>query len=146
MAATDAEIIGLIEEGKTQREIIAVLGCSAKRITKLRPLAKGSRVKSATANKAGGGIDGFRKMFDPAVRNLEKVSSFLQSDEFREKGWVYDSDLRDRLRVGAAEWIHMRQSHEDLLVEVRDPIRKGRKTVWCHPDIIDEARSIAQRI
>ena len=148
--ATDEQIIEALEAGKTQREIIAELHAGQGRLTRLRKAhglyaRKATPAQKNTVIPTGDGLAGFRQRFDPAVRNTSAIETFLASAEFKKKGFIADSELRTRLRIGGADWTNIRQNYDHLLVHPRDPLSKTRKAIWCHPDIVEDARAIAQR-
>ena len=99
--------------------------------------------KPTGAQRAHTGIEGFRALFDPAQRGHDAVQRLLDG-ELKERGWIYDTEMRSLAGIDATSWTNLRRDYNELLVEVKDPETRARKTVWCHPDIVKEARQVAK--
>lgn len=106
----------------------------------LPPQAVKSRTKTQPATR---GITGFKALFSPSQRGHDAIAK-LTEGELKTRGWIYDSEMRVLAGVDSVSWTNLRRDYEHLLVEVRDPETRARKTVWCHPDIVEEARQVAK--
>lgn len=110
-----------------------------KAVSKVFPMPKhAKRVK-----KLPPGLEGFRKLYSKTDRDLEKIKSAING-LLKQRGHIPDGEFRQLLDVDVAAWANYRRDFENLLVEVRDEFGR-RQTVWCHPDIVDDARKYARR-
>lgn len=124
--------------GRTRRGDDTQAEAQAKVVTK--PTPKAVKVKRPASQV---GLDGFRSLFDPAKRGHDAVSRLIET-ELKTRGWMYDTEMRSLSGIDAAAWTNLRRDYNELLVEVRDPETRARRTVWCHPEIVEEARQVAK--
>jgi hypothetical protein len=149
MYASDENIIKALKSGMSKKDICKKLrvgkrrlGNVAKGISSYRP---STARKKTSASRSSKGLEGFREMFDTVMRTQTALDTFLASDEFKDRGWIYDNELRDRLGVSTSSWVQIRKDYAQYQCEPRDPDTKSRKVVWGHIDIIEELREIARR-
>jgi hypothetical protein len=139
--STDEQIIAMITAGNTVAEITTECHCGKSRIKRI----KKTMGVSTPAPKQSKGLEGFRNTFDSTIRNAKAMDEFLGGDEFAEVGYIADNELSRRLGISGIQWAELRNLHENHIVEVKDPVSRTRKKMWCHPDIINECRDIARR-
>jgi len=98
------------------------------------------------------GVQGFRQLHDMEERlkrRDEHIHGLIQifvNGALKKRGWYYDSDIARIIGITSAELIRHRGNWIHLQVEARIDDTKGtRKLAWCHPDIVDICREIAER-
>ena len=138
--STDEQIIAMINDRREVSDIIKECKCGRARVKRL---AKTDAVEPAP--KQTKALEGFRNTFDSTIRNAKAMDEFLNGDEFAEVGYIADNELSRRLGISGIQWSELRSLHDSHIVEVKDPVSRTRKKMWCHPDIISECRDIARR-
>lgn len=114
-----------------------------KTVVKVLKASKRPVMSMRKAKKAPPGLEGFRKLYSKTDRDLEKIRAAV-GDVLKKRGHIPDAELRQILDIDMGAWANYRRDFENLLVEVRDEYGR-RQTVWCHPDIVEQARVLARR-
>jgi hypothetical protein len=138
--STDEQIIAMVNAGHDASTIIKECKCGRARVKRLSKQAI-----AIPTTKQTKGLEGFRNTFDSTIRNAKAMSEFLDGDEFEEVGYIADNELSRRLGISGIQWSELRGLNDSYIVEVKDPVSRTRKKMWCHPDIISECRDIARR-
>jgi len=74
------------------------------------------------------GIDGLRKLFD----KTQRIQEFIET-ELKERQWILDSELRERLRISVSQWRHYAGQFSEYQRKPEGVL------IWIHPDYMDEA-------
>jgi hypothetical protein len=90
------------------------------------------------------GLDGFRRMFDSRVRIKSEIDDLINT-KIKEQGWMLDAEIWRHVRCRVDDREIWRREYAHLIVEPRSLEGKGKKIVWCHPSIVEDARDIAAR-
>ena len=88
------------------------------------------------------GVAGFRKTFSKTERNASKITNGINTI-LKQRGWMYDPDFRGELGISVVDWTVCKREYEHLIVIVRE--NGGRRSVWCHPSIVESCREIAEQ-
>ena len=138
--ATDTEIKSALDNGWSTRKITSTLHCGPSRVQRVRHSGVSARKETKDEPK---GLQGFKQMFDVTSRAITKIEGIIDG-ELKARGWMYDSEMKQLAACDGSRWVNIRRDYEHLLVTVKDPDSRANKTVWCHPDIVAEAREIAR--